>query len=628
MLVSSCTMATRAIVQGLILLVWLGWSAAWAAEPKRVMLLHSFGRDFKPWSEYAKAIRSKLDRLSPWQLNLYEHSLEIARFSNENSEGPFVKYLEAVFADRPLDLIISIGAPAAAFVQRHRQQLFSTTPMLLTVADQRRVQYSALTENDAVVAVSIDYLAAFKNILRVLPDTQHVAIVVGSSPIEKFWREEIGREVQSLTPRIALTWYNNLSFDEILKHAAALPPRSAIFWELMIVDAAGVVHDEDKALSRLHAVANAPIFSYTDAFFGEIVGGPHVPVLEHGERVAEVAVRILGGERPSDIKVVPVGFGPPKFDWREMKRWGISESSLPPGSTIHFREPTIWDRYWDSLLLIFAVLLFQAFLISWLIYEHRRRHLAEVHSRNAMAELTYMNRVASAGQLSASIAHEVNQPLTGIVARASAGINWLRREKPDIAKAQAALQHIVEAAERASGIISSVRAMFRKETNERKRVDLNDIARAVVKIVRVDLQTADIDVELQLKNDLPAVMGDKVQLQQVVLNLVLNAIEAMRSGPRRSLRVQSYQSKPGLVRVLVTDTGPGIDASSVDQIFEPMFTTKSRGMGMGLAICRSIVETHGGRIWVSPAPAGGSIFQIELPTGEAAQLATHVEFGH
>ena len=302
-------------------------------------MLHSFGPDFKPWSDYARAIRSELDRQSLWPLDLTEHSLIAARFSGDNPEVPFVEYLRALYAKQRLDLIISIGAPAAAFVQRHRQQLFPATPMLLTVVDQRRVQFSILTPNDAVVAVSIDYFGAIENILRVLPDTKNVAVVVGNSPIEKYWREEIGREVKPFADRIAFTWYNHLSFEDILKHAAALPPQSAIFWELMIVDAAGIVHEEGKALRRLHAVANAPIFSYTDAFFGrEIVGGPHVPVFEHGRQVAEVAVRILGGEKAGDIKAPPVGFGTPKFDWREMQRWGISESRLPPGSEIHFRE--------------------------------------------------------------------------------------------------------------------------------------------------------------------------------------------------------------------------------------------------------------------------------------------------
>ena len=168
-----------------ILLLFLRGAAT--SRSQRVMMLHSFGPDVKPWSDYARAIRAELSRQSPWPLDLYEHSLVTARFSDEDPEVPFVEYLRALFAKRPLDLIVSIGAPAAAFVQRHRRQLFSTTPMVLTAVDQRRVRYSVLTANDAVVAVSIDYLRALENILRVLPDTKHVAVVVGNSPIEKYW---------------------------------------------------------------------------------------------------------------------------------------------------------------------------------------------------------------------------------------------------------------------------------------------------------------------------------------------------------------------------------------------------------------------------------------------------------
>jgi signal transduction histidine kinase/ABC-type uncharacterized transport system substrate-binding protein len=581
-------------------------------------MLHSFGRDFKPWSEYAKAIREELDRHSRWPLDLHEHSLEIARSGDENPEGPFVEYLRAVFAKRQLDLIVSIGAPAAAFVQRHRQQLFPTTPMLLTVVDQRRVQYSVLTANDTVAAVSINYFGAVENILRVLPNTKNVAVVVGNSPIEKFWREEIGKEVQPFANRIEFTWYNHLPFEEILKQAAALSPQSAIFWELMIVDAAGVVHDEGKALARLYAAANAPIFSYTDAFFGrEIVGGPHVPVLEYGQQVAKVAVRILEGERPSDIKLSPVGFGTPKFDWRELQRWGISESRLPPGSEIHFREPTAWERYQAQILLVCGALLFQTALIGFLIYEHRRRHLAEIQSRNAISELTYMNRRAAAGELSASIAHEINQPLTGISTRASAALRWLRGETPNLEKAGAALEQIVAASHRAADIVTSVRAMFKKDTSERLPIDVNQIILAVLAIVRIDLQKNGVELRTQFDEKFFLIEGDKVQLQQVVLNLVMNAIDSMRPVQPRVLSIKSKLNGHNSVQVSIEDTGIGIDSANRDQIFKPLFTTKDHGMGMGLSICRSIIEGHKGKIWVTAGDTGGTggtIFYFELPT--------------
>ena len=366
-----------------LLLYFATLAAATAAEAKRGMLLHSFGPDVKPWSEYARAIRAELSRQSPWPLDLHEQSLVTARFSDEKVEVQFVEYLRALFADHRLDLIVTIGAPAAGFVQRYRQQLFSTIPMVLTVVDQRRVQYSVLTANDAVVAVTIDYFRAFENILRVLPDTKTVSVVVGTSPIEKYWKNEIGNEVRPLANRISLTWYNDFSFEELLKHAAALPPQSAIFWELMVVDAAGVRHEEGRALTRLHAIANAPMFSYTDAFFGrEIVGGPHVPVLEVGRQTAEVAVRILNGENASDIKVPPIGFGAPKYDWREMQRWGISESRLPPGSEIHFRDPSAWERYRFEIFAISSAFLLLVGVILWLFRErHQRQRLeAEAHA--------------------------------------------------------------------------------------------------------------------------------------------------------------------------------------------------------------------------------------------------------
>jgi hypothetical protein len=172
---------------------FFAYTAPLAAQPKQVMLLHSFGRDFKPWSEYARTIRMELEKQSPWPLEITEHSLVTARSPDEDPDVPFVEYLRALSAKRPPDLIVSIGAPAAAFVQRHRQQLFASTPMVLTAVEQRRVQYSRLTANDAVVAVRINYLAALQNILQVLPNTKEVLVVVGTSPIEKFWKDAIAK---------------------------------------------------------------------------------------------------------------------------------------------------------------------------------------------------------------------------------------------------------------------------------------------------------------------------------------------------------------------------------------------------------------------------------------------------
>src|SRR5262245_22970232 len=200
----------------IFLLATLG---AAAAETKRVLMLHSFDQDVKPWSAYAKNIRAELEQQSRWPLEISDHSLITA---DEASEAAFAEYLRALHANRPVDLIVSVGAPAVAFVQRHRQGLFATTPMVFTAVEQRRIRYSTLTANDTVVAFAHSFPAVFENILRVLPDTKAVAVVNGNSPNEKFWLEEIRREARRFANRITFTWYNELSFDEILKREAAL----------------------------------------------------------------------------------------------------------------------------------------------------------------------------------------------------------------------------------------------------------------------------------------------------------------------------------------------------------------------------------------------------------------------
>jgi ABC-type uncharacterized transport system substrate-binding protein len=270
--------------------------------PKRVLMLHSFGPRFKPWSDYEQAIRSEISRRWQKPVDFLDQSLVNARLEDENAEALFAEYLRALYTSRPVDLIVAIGAPAAAFVQRYRQRLFPVTPMVFTAVQYRRVQYDKLTENDTVVAVAHDFPAAFDNILRVLPLTKTIAVVNGTSPNETFWQEVMRRELAPLAGRVELRWYNEKSFEEILKDAAELPPHSAIFWHLMNVDAAGVAHEANSALNELSSSAKAPIFSYDSSFFdGATVGGPMHSVHRLSEITAAVATRILNGEKAGDI---------------------------------------------------------------------------------------------------------------------------------------------------------------------------------------------------------------------------------------------------------------------------------------------------------------------------------------
>ena len=288
-----------------------------------------------------------------------------------------------------------------------------------------------------------------------------------------------------------------MPFEELLKQASALPPHTAIFWELMIVDAAGVVHEGNLPLERLHTVANAPIFSYDKSFFGSgIVGGPLLIVADTSRLTATVAVRILNGEKAGDIKVPPVEFSAPRFDWGQMQRWGISEENLPPGGEILFRDPTVLEQYRAYILAVAAAILVQAALIFWLLYEHWRRQHAEILARNTMSELSHVNRMATAGQLSASIAHEVNQPLAGIVANAQAALRWL--EKANVDEVRERLNAIVSQGFRASDIIVNLRAMFKRDVQKKTLININKLVLSVLAPMRFDLQEEEIELQTQL----------------------------------------------------------------------------------------------------------------------------------
>jgi signal transduction histidine kinase len=607
-------MAFKAFLSLVVLLFVV--SGAACSEPRRVLLLHSFGRDFAPWSEYARAFREELNRQSPEAIDLYEASLATARFPDDE-EGPFVDYLRALFAKRQIDLVAAIGSPAVGFVQRHRQELFPLTPALYTGVERRRVSYAALTSNDTVIAINNDYSVVVENILQVLPETADVVVVIGSSPIEKFWTEQLRIAFRPFENRVSFTWFNELSFEEMLKRAATLPSRSAIFFALLSVDAAGVPHEAGKALDELYAVANAPLFSESSVFFGRgIVGGPLNSISALSRQAASVAVRIMGGETPGSINAPPVGFSTPRYDWRELQRWNINESQLPPGSEVDFRVPGMWEQYRSQLMVGLAVLLLQAAMISWLLIEWSRRHTAEVEASNRRREVVRLNRVVTANVLSSSIAHELNQPLGAILSNTEAAQIMLRASPPDLIQIGEILSDIIRDEQRASDIIVGLRNLLnnRNET-ELQRFDLNDTVHEVVRIVAPEAARRKIALTTECTPDALPVRSDPIHLQQVMINLAMNGMDAMEdcgAGPR-NLKIRTQRNaEAGTAEVTVADSGKGIPEGNLTSVFDAFFTTKPQGTGLGLPIARTIIQTYGGSIWAENRDSS-AVFCFRLP---------------
>jgi C4-dicarboxylate-specific signal transduction histidine kinase len=234
--------------------------------------------------------------------------------------------------------------------------------------------------------------------------------------------------------------------------------------------------------------------------------------------------------------------------------------------------------------------------------------------REAQAELAHINRVTTMGQLATSIVHEVNQPLAAIITNADVGLRWLDRQPADVEEARQALDCIIKDGKRASDTIGRIRALFRKEPPRKDDVEINKVILEVIALTRGELMKNGVSVQTQLAEGLPLIRGDGVQLQQVILNLILNAVQAVRGVTERTreLLISTEQEASGAVLVTVQDSGPGFSPESFDRLFDPFYTTKAEGMGMGLSICRSIVDAHGGRIWASLTAGLGAVVQFSL----------------
>jgi C4-dicarboxylate-specific signal transduction histidine kinase len=245
--------------------------------------------------------------------------------------------------------------------------------------------------------------------------------------------------------------------------------------------------------------------------------------------------------------------------------------------------------------------------------EEQRR--TEETLQSTRTELARVVRITTIGELTASIAHEVNQPLAAVVANADACVAWLGLASPNLAEARAAAERATLGATRASDVISRIRSLINKAAPERARVQLNEVVQEVAALAESQAARNDVSVEMELAEDLPWVLGDRIQLQQVILNLMINGIEAMTcvsERPRRLL-ISSHLQGDGQACVSIQDSGIGVDAELMSRLFEPFFTTRPHGIGMGLPISRSIIETHGGRLWAESTENQGSVFQFTLP---------------
>jgi PAS domain S-box-containing protein len=717
------------------------------SEPKRVLVIHSFSSAAPPFTIESRAFESALVKKLGEPVDLDEVSLDMARYADRDMQEAMVEYLRKRQAAWKPDLVVPIGSPSALFVANYRERLFPDTPIIYTAPDRRLLPAHALDKNATYIGQIYDIPRLVEDMLQIAPATKNIAVVVGATPLEQRWKEMFRQASEPLTSQINFIYLDDLGFDQMLERVATLPPDSFIFVLLLLRDAAGVTHNADEALQRLHAVANAPINSIFQHQLGlGIVGGRLYPGELVGEKAAERAVRILRGEPAKNFPPEVIDPLPPRYDWRELVRWKIDQKRLPPGSTILFRTPSMWQQYRGLIIGIFAIVAVQSALITGLLVNRATRRRAEralaestermglaadaanlgmwvwdvsgddawmteqgrapfgfkpdvridyaalldrVHpedraARDAAikraletqgeyeleyrvqlpdggvrwisargrcvgtangngakllgvsmdvtarkeaeletaeqrAELGHLSRVALVGEMATSLAHELNQPLAAILSNAQAARRFIAGGAIEPEELNAILDDIVRDDKRAGAVIQNLRAMVSKRPAIREACCLNDIVREVIELMRSERIEARIQVHPVLAPELPFVNAARVELQQVLVNLLVNAVHAMEDTPLelRIIEVETRAEADAVV-VAVRDRGHGLPPERLAGIFDSFFTTKTTGLGMGLSICRRIIERHGGRIAARNHADGGATFSFRLPLREDA----------
>lgn len=551
---------------------------------------------------------------------LYIEGFDVSRFTSPTYAADFRGWLARKYSDRPLDLIIAIGEDAVGFLAEARGQPWPDTPVLFI---ETGVRYDLARDLPKAAGIILEshFRSALGVVKRVLPDTQRVVLIYGASDVEHRRFSGFADEVRAAGLGLEPMSLPTRSMDDVLAQVARLPEHTVVFILAPYVDAQGRSLPQARACELIATAANRPSFSLPAHDLGcGVVGGLLRDFTIVGRAAGTQALRALatGKAQPSLLRIAD--YTTLAFDARQLSRWGIRESRLPAGSRVEYREPNVWRDYRWLVIAAITVAAVQALLIGALLFEHLRRRRAEVNSRQHLAAVAHLDRRAAMGELTTSLAHELNQPLNAILQNAGAAEMMLASQgrDVDVGEIREILADIRSDDVRAGETIRRMRALLRKQEIETQSLDLNDFTRDTIALVAADARAREVRVETDLGPRIAPVLGDRVHLQQVLLNLILNGMEAMAVVPRerRALLIKTVQNN-GTVEVSVRDAGPGITTIDPARVFEPFYTTKQEGMGMGLSIARSIIEAHKGRISAENNAEGGATVRFHLPASRS-----------
>jgi signal transduction histidine kinase len=516
-------------------------------------------------------------------------------------------------------VVVAISRTALDFFGRHGERLWPGARVVYVGFLGYEFKPSALPPGASAVLSILDVAGTIDIARRLQPGARRIVVVSGVAEVDRRAEQQAREALAEPDERIPVEFLSGLPLPELEARVAAEPPDSIVIYLAQFRDRDGRPYEPHEVLRAIVKTSRAPLYGAAESMLGlGAVAGSVASYESRGRLVGEQVRRALAGVPPDPSRTVLAAPNRCVADARALQRWSLDERRLPSGCDIRFKDVPIWRQYWWQIGLTLTIVAGQAMLIVALFAQRRKRRVAEQAELAQRAVLARASRLALAGELTGAIAHEINQPLGAILANADAGDLMLDSGTDRREELRAILADIRRDDLRASEVIRRLRDLLGKQKFERTRFDVNEVVSDLESIMRAEAQRRGVVLEIRRAPETLAIMGDRVQIQQVLINLVLNAMDAVgdEAEARRTVVVSVTKGEGGAV-LAVRDRGRGIAPEHRTKLFESFFSTKRNGMGLGLSITRSIVEAHGGRIWVESGPGEGAVFQAEWPLASA-----------
>ena len=599
----------------LIASVLLAGPVAAQAFSRSVLVLDQSSAGLPFNTALAMAIRTTLNAQSAVPVSLYSENLDANRFFGSDYEDDIISFFKRKYRDKSIDAIVVVGSAALDFILRRRAEVWPSVPVVFAAIDEATAGRVVRPPNVTGVTMQL----ALKDMMTVarvaVPNLKRIALV--GDPLERqtFYRH-FKDEIPTVATQFEIINLENLPMEELKERLQTLPDDTAVIYTGIYYDSKGVSYVPAELVKQIAEWAIRPVVINVASYLAKgAIGGYIVLPKPIGQQAAQLVLRILKGEDASKIAIIKTR-SPLIFEWPALQRFGISESVLPQGSEVRFRQLTLWDQYRWQMSVIFAALLLQAALIGLLLFERRRRQIAELESRGRLRDIIHMDRVAAVGAISASIAHELNQPLGAIMANTQAAEKLLAAKPIDHDLLKEILADIRQSDQRAADIIAHLHGLLKKQDDsELQEFDLNDAIHGALHTLGPEARKRGVLVSAYHVQGALPVLADRVHLEQALINLSINAMDAMQAcAPgTRKMTIQTALAGESKIEVSVSDSGTGIPIDKLKAVFDTFYTTKQKGTGLGLSIVRTIVQASGGKIWAENRPGGGSVFRFTLP---------------